>query len=1589
MEKRKINVNGPPFECVDKLVNRALSKTVSLTSDNDHLKASTTKIPSSMGQTSVMKYSIPKMDIMIATTNILDADNFPHSDEIETLKTSPNRSSHFKLSGKSDYQIKRSKIMDKLASSPYLSQSLSSSSFQNIKTKKADAETDWKIKQKATSVLTEKGNSTASKLMLQERVVTTKSESQGPIDWDLQGLWRKYRSEHERECLWLSYVKTQEYAESVAYENEEVIQVPAVERHPLVNLYEALLEKENILSRQRTSARLKMKRFVLDVHEIWLTNLQHLREHFPNRAFKNKGSHEGSGRTGSSSGYSDSEDEITRQSERRLRGNGLRDRRDYKSIEMLTSQIQSVSQNRASKNSFCTTRMPDPTAKLDYVARPGPPKPYDTVAIPNGPLLQSLIVTNYYRTVGNIPLVICIDRLIPRGGSLSSQVPQSSISGITSYPSWRILLIRLNEDLVMRSYVFHETEVTSFFSAAGDYFERIQMLQSINEPKSRLKLLTRDITLVWGLKAELNAQLTVNIVEIESNFSMLSVSSFVHPENNFRVELVVTFLPPYNSTVAITYDPIEFLSVLGVEEIPTLDISIRQWLKNSVEPNNMTEDENSYIWERLFRLLFVEDGDEDSNGDPIPLRISVKHYYESYSSSTAFLESSPRRTASPKIRDQQKTVISQLLESSKAINYAHLLCSMFSISDNLELSLCSQASKISKLEFRSHSDPFTFEEEAEYIPSLSMRVSGGVSNLRLVPGASPIGSVGVWFNYSLDKERTSIAANFFRNPQISSTDSIFVNLTLALDTPVLFPLKLAWEIEYLGPMKSPHCPVEGSIVSIIPKPLTLFTNPVKSLLESRLCPRILIFNTAPYEGLDFPLLRTYRNGVALPPKGFTRHYYERDNDGFRNYLIEDLLDVDPLLPTIVFGVTKQGALPNNVAVHTRSVWHSETLITEFLSRPRGAKDYHYVLRNLHSHGSNDPSCFFIRFLGYGNKDIFQAEVISSAFIKYEMLYKEIGEQRKQFNRETALESKIENSEVFLRARQKRYEDELRKQTQRAIEKKMRKATKSERGWRQRMDYSIRIAVQGDWEQRLDQRVGMCFFHRLSCLEESEEKLNETCQWEVPSSWSGNPVEGIDSLDSDCTSSSTCTEAPFSQPNELWLPFQVNGLSSVHQQKTPGIATSPTRIHRQSKSKAKYNKIDAESVEQNRNDNLGIVEDFLLNDEIIYALARRLGIAADNITPATELSSVFTSTESPLLAPRNECNFSKKDVENVYFDSDDDLWSDDEKLVGDFSDDNIGPFLPQCHADVLKQSIEQKKLLGNTSTYSNTRTANGQSQNKDYVPYLNFSENKNLVVDEAHAGNKTVVAWRKLPRPEIPANFFKRCTQTRTIGPDINSSANKVNNPVFLVPLSPVDACKYEPPTFSTTIESIYIPNARKDMERVMATVERNIAREEELSRNLPTDELLLFGKPTEMTSIDNFIAKQYHQDREIYKDPHQEAVEKAIQAAKSSNISQMEDALEENIQIDTIDQFGNTLLLLAAQQGSKRMVKLLLRRGAYVNAQNVSGNTALHYCYTYGHTELAEYLKKMGADDSILNARKLTCYEGLTIDEEGDGDEDS
>jgi hypothetical protein len=122
--------------------------------------------------------------------------------------------------------------------------------------------------------------------------------------------------------------------------------------------------------------------------------------------------------------------------------------------------------------------------------------------------------------------------------------------------------------------------------------------------------------------------------------------------------------------------------------------------------------------------------------------------------------------------------------------------------------------------------------------------------------------------------------------------------------------------------------------------------------------------------------------------------------------------------------------------------------------------------------------------------------------------------------------------------------------------------------------------------------------------------------------------------------------------------------------------------------------------------------------------------------------------------------------------------------------------------------------------------------------------------------------------------------------------------------------------------------------------------------------------------------------------------------SRHGKVEEVKALLERGVPVNLRDPYGNTILAIACQNGRKRIAKLALRKGADINARNVSvcrnkwcpprvavhffrlvcsqhrGNTPLHFCYQYGYGEsLGEYLLEKGADDSIRNEDGLLCYD--------------
>ena len=74
---------------------------------------------------------------------------------------------------------------------------------------------------------------------------------------------------------------------------------------------------------------------------------------------------------------------------------------------------------------------------------------------------------------------------------------------------------------------------------------------------------------------------------------------------------------------------------------------------------------------------------------------------------------------------------------------------------------------------------------------------------------------------------------------------------------------------------------------------------------------------------------------------------------------------------------------------------------------------------------------------------------------------------------------------------------------------------------------------------------------------------------------------------------------------------------------------------------------------------------------------------------------------------------------------------------------------------------------------------------------------------------------------------------------------------------------------------------------------------------------------------------------------------------------------------------GNRCLHIAAQNGHFDLCKVLIRKGADVNAQNAGGQTALHMATTYEFEEVITLLLSKGADGAIKNEEGFEARFGL------------
>ena len=292
------------------------------------------------------------------------------------------------------------------------------------------------------------------------------AELQGPTSWSGQDIGVKYRGEVEREAAWRAYVQASKAAAQIHDASFVYFATPTVARHQLYVMLDRIVANENERSLIRARQRGNMRRFVLDVHQIWLTNLEHIREHRllsnddmcgnplssndgvspdpqttrnPNLALsgqfttkENIGDSEWGGKFDEvmDDYFSPSESQLslkTRLINAAPPDRGLRERRDKEAIVNMSSQIQSVAPERSwqtiprpgSMGEIPTgTLQQDGTKRHPTAIRPHLPTvpPVMTRLVSREPR----VVTGEFEAPGDRRLHIFIDRLAPSLFQLSS-----------------------------------------------------------------------------------------------------------------------------------------------------------------------------------------------------------------------------------------------------------------------------------------------------------------------------------------------------------------------------------------------------------------------------------------------------------------------------------------------------------------------------------------------------------------------------------------------------------------------------------------------------------------------------------------------------------------------------------------------------------------------------------------------------------------------------------------------------------------------------------------------------------------------------------------------------------------------------------------------------------------------------------------------------------------------------------------------------------------------------------------------------------------------------------------------------------------
>lgn len=645
----------------------------------------------------------------------------------------------------------------------------------------------------------------------------SKPEAQGPIDWTHMGIKLKYRGEKQREDAWEVWKSSIGNAKKLLEDFNEILPVVKVDRHPIYTMYFRRVAEENYESNTRTKSRLLMKKFILDVQELWLANLEHLREHQAGKMTTIR-------------------DEDEDEAENYMRGSGLDHRRDVRDIAGMQHQVQSVSQKRAFAQAYHTSRMPPPKVKLDYQPAPTPTLPSPTPVVP---IIESIMdsisfirsadkkTDSQYHFVDDAAVNYTdsvsfhIDRLLP-SNDFSTFIAQDIY--------WRITLFH-SVSLSKRVFLVPETHMAMYAA---------QLMNADMSSASQPDLSVLAPTVVYQSQQLL--PLSYFLVQQSSHDSHLqdqSSQKVVEWEGRIVIQvsqqqtISAQSLLPIRITVWANIQPVEHIQQLYLQsmhaqqvpqELPSYQLMLQlspQELRHLLHRNNLPLfdltwwlDENrlSDVWEPLIPLLRLDINNASNSQfeynfpghyarQPQGLQIVDPQYHRrwddaassaskrfttsedmlttlqaaacsyevfpylrmivDHSSNNSTNNSSNRKVDSNKASDSDTVPVIRWQSRQDPATHADILAPKLTEVQSIDTQYPydtigidpSVKAKDWKIEAKAYHQTGRWEKLLEQGLNGSLLANQGLERIYYVPGASEVGRKGLWFPDALDAQR--------------------------------------------------------------------------------------------------------------------------------------------------------------------------------------------------------------------------------------------------------------------------------------------------------------------------------------------------------------------------------------------------------------------------------------------------------------------------------------------------------------------------------------------------------------------------------------------------------------------------------------------------------------------------------------------------------------------------------------------------------------------------------------------------------------------------------------------------------------------